>query len=145
MKPYILAVSASVLFLASASNSRRLVCCSSPKYIAPRQYTGVQFTIDPALQRGCRLSGEYVAAGGEHNDIQVVIGDRNEVLNYINGNGGTVMLLEKKTAGNIDLEMPDGAGSYALVFNNRISVVSSKRVSAKIELFCTPGRPHQAQ
>jgi hypothetical protein len=80
------------------------------------------------------VQGSFEAGGGAGNDIQVIVGPRSEVLNWLNGHGGTVAYAsEKLTSGtvNVLLTVP---GDYLLVFSNTFSIISNKAVVANIQL-----------
>jgi len=78
------------------------------------------------------VAGNFQASGGSGNDIEIVIGPRNDVLNALNGHGGTVSYTSgKMTAGNILLQLSD-PGEYLLALNNNFSALSNKSVWANV-------------
>lgn len=80
------------------------------------------------------MQGNFEVSGGAGNDIQVVIGPRSEVLNWLNSHGGTVNYAsEKLTSGTINVPLTE-AGDYLLAFSNTFSVVSAKNVAANVQL-----------
>lgn len=84
-------------------------------------------TVGPVM-----VAGNYQASGGSGNDIQVLIGPRDQVLNALNGHGGTVNFDSGKlTSGTIKLQL-ETAGDYLIAFNNTFSPVSEKIVAANV-------------
>jgi len=88
--------------------------------------------------RSATVYGHFAAAGGSGNDIQVVIGLQDEVLNWVNGHGGNVTFAtQKMTAGQLEVPL-DAPGDYILVFNNNFSAFSSKVVRADVQIIPRP-------
>lgn len=78
------------------------------------------------------IAGNFQASGGSGNDIEVVIGSRDDVLNALNGHGGNVSYTSGKlTSGKILLSLSQPCDCI-LALNNRFSVVSAKSVWANV-------------
>ncbi len=80
------------------------------------------------------VQGNFEVSGGSGNDIQVVIGPRAEVLNWLNGHEGSVTYAsEKTTAGTVNVKVGE-PGDYLLAFSNVFSTLSAKNVQADMRL-----------
>jgi len=98
--------------------------------VEPRGYAWWVFK----ARSGTTLTGSFEAAGGDNNDIQVYVGSKDEVLNALNGHGGSVLYQSgKRTSGKFSVVLPE-ADEYALALNNRFSIISPKNVRVRAEL-----------
>ena len=80
------------------------------------------------------VRGTFEASGGAQNDIEVVIGPRSEVLNWLNGHRGAITYQsERLTSGTLEVAITD-PGDYRLVFSNTFSVVSGKTLGVSVQL-----------
>jgi hypothetical protein len=115
---------------ASQASAEPQTICNGNFPIRAGSYLYFPFQIDgPQTVRG-----SFEVAGGSGNDIQVVVGPRSEVLNWLNGHGGNISYAsDKLTSGNLNVALTD-PGDYLLAFSNRFSVVSAKSVSANVQL-----------
>jgi hypothetical protein len=85
-------------------------------------------------QSGLTLAGSFEAGGGENNDIEVYVGLKDEVLNALNGHGGSVLYQSgKRTSGKFSVQLPE-SGEYALALSNRFSFISAKNVRVRADL-----------
>lgn len=83
---------------------------------------------------GTTLSGSFEAAGSDNNDIQAYVGSKDEVLNALNGHGGSVLYQSgKRTSGKFSGQIPE-PGEYALALSNRFSFISPKNVRVRADL-----------
>jgi ABC-type oligopeptide transport system substrate-binding subunit len=94
------------------------------------------FKLDvPAKASSVLLHGTFTASGGLGNTIEAFVFSESDYVNWQNrhevnpfyGSG-------KVTMGTIDANLPPGAGSYYLVFNNKFSVLAPKTVRVNAEL-----------
>lgn len=102
--------------------------------IAAGRYWLVRFEVDPEQMPNARVQGSFYVGGGSGNDIQAVVAEEAEFLNWINGHPGSVLYAsEKITAGKIDVPI-QSKGAYVLAFSNKFSLFSAKVVQADISL-----------
>lgn len=95
---------------------------------------GTYSTIPFQVAGPATVQGNFEARGGAGNDIQVVVGPRSAVLNWLNGHGGAVTYAsEKETSGTLNVSLNSG-GDYVLAFSNRFSIVSDKVVGCNIQV-----------
>jgi hypothetical protein len=101
--------------------------CRGTWTVRPQSF--IYFAFQPGT--AAMVAGNFQASGGSGNDIQVLIGPHDDVLNALNGHGGTVSYDSgKQTAGTIKVRV--SAGDYLIAFNNNYSSVSEKVVSANV-------------
>lgn len=88
------------------------------------------FKLDvPAKASSVMLKGSFIASGGVGNTIEAFIFSETDYVNWQNRHASTPFYSSGRvTMGAIDLELPVGAGSYYLVFNNKFSVLAPKTV-----------------
>ncbi|HKW19551.1 MAG TPA: zinc ribbon domain-containing protein [Terriglobales bacterium] len=89
----------------------------------------------PADATEVHLQGHFTAQGGSGNDIIVQVMNENEFVNWQNHHGqDTLWDSDKVTVGDIKLSLPNGAGTYYLLFNNSFSLITPKAVQHNITL-----------
>jgi hypothetical protein len=77
-----------------------------------------------------QISGRFVATGGLGNDIDAYVMAEDDFVNFKNGhNAQSFYASGKVTRGSISARLPNGAGTYYLVFDNRFSLLTPKAVS----------------
>ena len=102
--------------------------------VAPREFTNSVFSV-PSRCSGVRMDGRFTASGGAFNDIEVYLLDEDGYVNFKNHNqASTYYNSGRVTQATVDVALPDRAGSYYLVFNNRFSFLSNKAITADISL-----------
>lgn len=102
--------------------------------VAPGDYYDIPFLVDTSEMQNIRVTGYFAASGGSGNDIEAAILDDITFTNWINGHQGTSLYNSGKiTVAEIDVSITM-SGKYHLVFSNTFSIVSSKTVSAKVDL-----------
>lgn len=83
--------------------------------------------------KGGNVVGRFRAEGGGGNDIKCLILDSDSFENWRNGHTvRTYYTSGKITVANINVSL--GEGNYFLVFDNTYSVLTSKAVTAKVEM-----------
>ena len=106
------------------------VVANTIQRVEPRGYAWWVFR----AQSGQTLSGSFEAGGGENNDIEVYVGLKDDVLNALNGHGGSVLYQSgKRTSGKFSVQIPE-PGEYALALSNRFSFISPKNVRVRADL-----------
>lgn len=86
-----------------------------------------------SIESEATLSGDFTASGGSGNDIQVLLMNQNDYINWKNGHEARVYYnSEKITIGKIDVHL--NPGTYYLVFSNRFGLLLGKKVDAHIKL-----------
>ena len=90
----------------------------------------------PADAINVKLQGHFAATGGSGNDIIVSVMNEEGFINSQNGHGNNALWETegKVTVGDIDLTLPDGAGTYYLIFSNTFSLLSPKAIQENIAL-----------
>jgi hypothetical protein len=102
--------------------------------VTPGDYYDIPFLVDTSEMQNIRVVGYFAASGGSGNDIEVAILDDITFTNWINGHQGTSLYNSGKiTVAEIDVSITT-SGKYHLVFSNTFSIVSSKNVSARVDL-----------
>jgi hypothetical protein len=88
------------------------------------------FKLDvPAKASSVMLKGSFIASGGLGNTIEAFIFSDTDYVNWQNRHTVTPFYSSGRvTMGAIDLDLPVGAGSYYLVFDNKFSVQDQKTV-----------------
>lgn len=94
------------------------------------------FTLSvPAGATNVRIEGRFSATGGSGNDIEVFVITDDGFTNWKNGHSTpTYYNSGKVTVGEVNAVLPDGAGTYYLVFNNNFSLVTPKAVQESLSL-----------
>lgn len=83
---------------------------------------------------GARLSGRFTASGGSGNDIVVLVLDQDAFVNWTNGHGTSALYNSgQTTTGSVSAWLSE-PGTYHVVFSNRFSTLSSKDVTAEVNL-----------
>lgn len=96
--------------------------------VAPGRYS---FFPIVGSNRDLRVYGDFRAAGGSGNNIDVFILDADGFENFRNGNrSNTYYNSGRATVGNINVRLRPG--NYYLVFNNGFSTISNKAITANI-------------
>jgi len=94
--------------------------------------TKFTFTV-PAGASNVTMNGHF-ASGGSDNEIQVVVVNEDEFLNWLNGHPPkTFYNSGKATQDSINLSLSPEAATYHVVFNNRFSLIP-KTLHASVEL-----------
>lgn len=76
-----------------------------------------------------KVQGHFTAAGGTGNDIEVMILSEDDFTNWQNGHESKAFYQSgKTTVGDISAILPNSAGTYYLVLNNKFSLLTSKAV-----------------
>ncbi|TMI43972.1 hypothetical protein E6H23_01990 [Candidatus Bathyarchaeota archaeon] len=122
---------------------------SSSTHIFPVQHTGnivnglitvssggynyYPFTL-PSGATSIAVSGSFTASGGSGNDIQVLILDQTNFVNWQNGHQASAYFNSgQEIVGSITTNLPS-AGTYYLVYSNTFSTFSSKNVQTTVDL-----------
>lgn len=86
-----------------------------------------------SIENNATLTGDFTASGGSGNDIQVLLMNQDDYINWKNGHAARVYYnSEKITVGKIDVHL--NPGTYYLVFSNRFGLLFGKKVDAHIKL-----------
>jgi hypothetical protein len=98
--------------------------------VAINQLAYTYFKLDvPAKASSVLLKGTFIASGGTGNTVEAFLFPETDYVNWQNRHAATPLYSSGKvTMGAIETELPAGAGSYYLVFNNKFSVLDSKTV-----------------
>lgn len=117
---------------APAPNTQNLV--DGVISIGANQYYEIKFTVNTTTMRSVKVVGTFKASGGSGNDIEVLIVDDTAFSKWTQGhNVPNIYYSGKLTASSINITMPN-SGGYHLIFDNSFSLISSKEVTAKVDL-----------
>lgn len=90
------------------------------------------FKVEPSMM-DAKVMGHFSATGGFGNDIQVALGETDEILNWINHHPARLLLTTpEQTAGSFDVPITR-SGSYSLALYNGKSLFG-KTVSMHVDL-----------
>jgi hypothetical protein len=82
-----------------------------------------------------KLQGHFTATGGTGNDIEVYLLNQDQFTNWQNGHATpTYYNSGRVTVGDIDATLPNDAGTYYLIFNNKFSMITPKAVQETMTL-----------
>jgi hypothetical protein len=99
-------------------------------------YNDYQFSV-PSGASGGGVSGSFSASGGSGNDIEVIIMDSTNFVNWQNGHSYNYYYDSgQETTGTISANLPAGT-TYYLVYSNTFSLLSSKNVQTTVNLSYT--------
>ncbi len=97
-------------------------------------YYNVQFSVDTNVMKDVMVEGSFQASGGSGNDIDALVLNEMDFINWLNGHQvSPVYYSGKITIADINVPITK-SGDYHLVFGNTFSVISSKNVSAQVDL-----------
>jgi len=83
----------------------------------------------PLGAHNVKVQGHFEATGGMGNDIEVFLLSDEQFTNWKNGHATpTYYNSGKMTVGDVQAVLPDGVGTYYLVFNNNFSMLTAKAV-----------------
>lgn len=89
----------------------------------------------PATATVVKLQGHFTATGGTGNDIEVYLLNQDQFTNWQNGHATpTYYNSGRVTVGDIDATLPNDAGTYYLIFNNKFSLITPKAVQETMTL-----------
>jgi hypothetical protein len=84
------------------------------------------------------VSGHFAATGGFRNDIMAYVLDADSFVNFRNHHPvNTLYNSGKLTQSQISATLPNGSGTYYLVFDNRFSIITPKAVQVNATLSYT--------
>jgi hypothetical protein len=94
------------------------------------------FQIDvPQKASSVVLHGSFTARGGDSNNIEAFVFSDNDYLNWQKRRASSPFYSSGKVSmGTIDANLPEGAGTYYLVFNNKFSVLAPKTIHVNAAL-----------
>jgi competence protein ComGC len=97
-------------------------------------YEDYQFTL-PSSATNVHVSGSFTASGGSGSDIIVYIMDSTEFTNWSTGHQvSTYYNSGQLTTSSFDVALPNGAGTYYVVYDNTYSLLSQKNVNTQVNL-----------
>ena len=99
------------------------------------KYLDFNFGVDTQTMLNVRIVGWFMASGGSRNDIEVLILDDVDFINWDNLHEVDGLYKSGKiTIARLDVPIRV-SGNYHLVFNNRFSGFSHKNVKAAVYLY----------
>jgi hypothetical protein len=102
--------------------------------VNPHSFAAYRFTV-PASASNVVLSGQFKAAGGPVNDVEVhVLADAAFAAWQSGYSTSTYYSSGRVSQGDIHAALPPGAGSYYIVFNNKFSPRIAKAVQSDVNL-----------
>jgi hypothetical protein len=98
--------------------------------------TGLHYKLTvPPGATSVRVEGNFSATGGFSNDIEVALFSDDEFVNWQNHHPVTALYSSGRiTQDTLNVNLPPGAGTYYLVFNNKFSLLTPKAVRASLRL-----------
>jgi hypothetical protein len=113
-----------------------IICNERNLGIGPGQGIFHKFSVPKGTTEAI-LRGTFQAFGGEGNDIMAFVMSETDYLNWRNNHDAQAYYQSGQvTAGQINIVLSP-IGTYFLVFSNSFSDVSSKTLSAQVNLVCT--------
>ncbi len=101
--------------------------------ISPLDWGSQSFNVTGKMLNA-KVVGTFRASGGSGNDIIVLVMDEMDYINWSNGHEVRVLYSSGQlTTGNINAAVGT-PGKYRLVFSNMFSLLTSKKVTSKIDL-----------
>jgi hypothetical protein len=96
--------------------------------VAATHYSFYALTVPEGAQN-VRVQGHFQATGGMGNDIEVILLNEEQFMNWKNGHATPTFYNSGKiTVGDVQAGLPNGAGTYYLIFNNNFSALTAKAV-----------------
>jgi hypothetical protein len=100
--------------------------------VNPHSFSSFKFSV-PSGAVNVSVNGQFTTKGGVGHEVQVYVLSDDAFVTWRNGysinpffDGGKVLL------GNIQASLPDGEGTYYVVFNNNFSLKVAKAVQADV-------------
>lgn len=96
-------------------------------------YVQYRIAITPDM-RNPQITGNFTASGGGGNDIEAVVAEETEYMNWINGHPAKVRYTSdgRKTMDRFDIRL--SPGTYYFALSNKFSVLSGKSVFVDVAL-----------
>jgi hypothetical protein len=89
----------------------------------------------PDKTKNPRIEGSFSASGGSGNDVEVMVLDEAQFLNWQNRNKFSAIYDSGRvTADKVSIALPSAGATYVMVFSNRFSLLSTKGVKAELKL-----------
>ena len=105
--------------------------------VKPRGFASYEFTI-PSGSVGVVVSGEFTATGDSSSEIEVYVFKDDAFVNWQYGYSPSAYYSSSRVIkGDINAELPAGAGTYYVVFNNNFSPRTTKSVQSEVTLHYT--------
>ena len=101
--------------------------------VEPGKYKTFTVAVTLAMQNPS-VEGNFTASGG-NNDIEVLVLEENQYLNWQNGlKFDATYSSGRVTAGKLKIQLPQEPGNYCVVFSNRFAWITNKAIVADIKL-----------
>lgn len=96
--------------------------------VAALHYAFYTLPVPPGAHN-VKVQGHFEATGGTGNDIEVFLLNDEQFTNWKNGHAtATYYNSGRLTVGDMQAGLPDGGGTYYLIFNNNFSALTAKAV-----------------
>src|SRR2546427_9414942 len=120
--------------LSSTTTQRSVAIVNGVITVQPAQYYYYTLTV-PSGATSVTVSGTFTASGGSGNDIEVLVMDQTNYVNWQNDHQANAYYDSGQvTTGTVSANLP-GGGTYYLVYSNAFSTVSSKNVQTTANLY----------
>ena len=135
----VIAIIALALGMGSATSGPTYVTQSTTVFsgsaaVNPSSYYYITFNV-PSNAINVQLSINLEASGGSGNDIRLYVMSYTDFINWQNGHTvSPYYSTGQETAFNTVVNLPNGGGTYVVVFDNTFSIFSSKTVTGTITL-----------
>jgi hypothetical protein len=102
--------------------------------VNPNDYKSYQFSV-PSEATNVHVQGNFTASGDSGNDIEVLIVDSTDFINWQNRNQASAYYDSGQlTTSSFDVPLPSGPRTYYLVYSNTFSITSQKNVNTQANL-----------
>ena len=102
--------------------------------VEPGKYKTFTVAVTLAMKNPL-VEGNFTATGGSSNDIEVLVLEESQYLNWQNGhNFEAAYNSGRVTAGKLKVQLPQEPGTYCVVFSNLFSWITNKAVVADVKL-----------
>jgi hypothetical protein len=128
----------------AAQQLRRLVDKSHSQTITPAVFSvkphgfaSYEFTV-PSGSVNVAVTGEFTATGNSSSDIEVYVFKDDAFVSWQGGYSPSAYYSSSRVIqGDVNAELPAGAGTYYVVFNNNFSPRTTKSVQSEVTLHYT--------
>jgi hypothetical protein len=105
--------------------------------VKPHSFSSYEFTV-PSGSVNVAVTGEFTATGNSSSDIEVCVFKDDAFVSWQGGYSPSAYYSSSRVIkGDVNAELPAGAGTYYVVFNNNFSPRTTKSVQSEVTLHYT--------
>jgi hypothetical protein len=102
--------------------------------VKPHGFASYEFTV-PSGSVNVAVTGEFTATGSSSSDIEVYVFKDDAFVSWQGGYSPSAYYSSSRVIkGDVNAELPAGAGTYYVVFNNNFSPRTTKSVQSEVTL-----------